>query len=254
MSDLELMVSIVERPRVTEYIERFQEHGVPVDLLVRGYGTANNEMQELFGLEHRDSEKAIVFSVVTGKTWRAIKKDLESSVGAKEPWAGLPYVNSPWSGVLFTVPMSSVGGMRELSYLTRGQDFKKGEESTLKNTIYELLVVITNVGYTEQVMDAARGAGASGGTIIHARGTSKNDSEEFLGITLASERDMVFIVTTKEEKNDIMTAIMKNAGLDTKAKSVVFSLPVTATSGFKITKDRIEKKAKQKASSKKEKA
>ena len=92
-------------------------------------------------------------------------------------------------------------------------------------------------------MDAARDAGATGGTIIHARGTSRKETEDFLGISLATERDMVFIVTTSEDKSRIMTAIMENAGIDTKAGALVFSLPVTATAGFKLTKDRARKRA-----------
>ena len=123
-------------------------------------------------------------------------------------------------------------------------EFKKGAESELKNTIYELIVVITNIGYSDMAMDAARSAGASGGTIIHARGTQRKETEDFLGISLATERDMIFIVSNSEDKNDIMTAIMENAGLDTKAGSLVFSMPVTATAGFKLTRDRVMKKTK----------
>ena len=41
----------------------------------------------------------------------------------------------------------------------------------MKDTKYELLVVIANQGYTELVMDAARAAHAPGGTVIHAKGT-----------------------------------------------------------------------------------
>ena len=129
-----------------------------------------------------------------------------------------------------------------MAYLTRGMNFKKGAESELKNTLYELIVVICNIGYNDMVMDAARAAGASGGTIIHARGTAKKETEDFLGISLATERDMVFIVTKADEKEQIMTSIMQNAGIDTKAGSLVFSLPVTATAGFKITKDMARKK------------
>ena len=48
---------------------------------------------------------------------------------------------------------------------------------------------------------------------------------------------MIFIVAKKEQKNDIMKAVMKQAGLDTKAKSIVFSLPVTDTAGLRLLED-----------------
>ena len=41
----------------------------------------------------------------------------------------------------------------------------------MKDTRYELLLVVANQGYTGSIMDAARTAGAGGGTVIHAKGT-----------------------------------------------------------------------------------
>ena len=246
------MITIVDRSRVNEYLKVFDEHKVPIGLVTMGEGTASTEMEELFGLQSAETEKAVCFSIIRETIWISLKKDLETRVSDTEPWAGRPFVNAPWTGVSFIVPLSSVGGPRELAYLTRGMKFKKGAESELKNTVYELIVVICNIGYNDMVMDAARDAGATGGTIIHARGTAKKDTEDFLGISLATERDMVFIVTDKDNKDDIMTSIMKNAGIDTKAGGLVFSLPVTSTSGFKITKDRIIKKKKAEISDHKE--
>ncbi len=246
MSKLYCMITITDRSRVNEYLRLFDEHDVPLGLVTMGEGTASTEMEELFGLESTETEKAVCFSIIRESIWKSVKKDLETRVSDREPWAGRPYVNAPWTGVSFIVPVSSVGGPRELAYLTRGMKFKKGAESELKNTIYELLVVVTNIGYSDMAMDAARDAGATGGTIIHARGTAKKETEDFLGISLATERDMIFIVTTAEQKNGIMQAIMENAGIDTKAGSLVFSMPVTATAGFKLTRDRVMRKEREK--------
>lgn len=242
MSRLYLMITIADRSRVNEYLKVFDEHDVPLGLVTMGEGTASTEMEELFGLQSTESEKAVCFSIIRETIWKSVKKDLETRVSNREPWAGRPYVNAPWTGVTFISPLSSVGGPRELAYLTRGMKFNKGAESELKNTIYELIIVICNIGYSDMVMDAAKEAGASGGTIIHARGTARKETEDFLGISLATERDMIFIVTTTEEKNQIMESIMVNAGIDSKAGGLCFSLPVTATAGFKLTKDRAMKK------------
>lgn len=122
-------------------------------------------------------------------------------------------------------PLSSIGGKKVLRFLTDNQNFIKGEESVLKDTKYELLVVISNQGYTELIMDAARKAGAGGGTVIHAKGTGVERAEQFLGVSLAAEKEIVFIVVKSEEKNNIMRAVMTEAGLDSKAKSLAFSLP-----------------------------
>lgn len=107
----------------------------------------------------------------------------------------------------------------------------------MKDTLHELIVVILNQGYVDLVMDAARDAGAYGGTVIHAKGTGMEQAEKFMGVSLAAEKEMIFIVAKKEQKNQIMQAIMEKAGLDSKAKSIVFSLPVTDTAGLRLIED-----------------
>ena len=97
--------------------------------------------------------------------------------------------------------------------------------------------MILNQGYVDLVMDAARDAGAYGGTVIHAKGTGMEQAEKFMGVSLAAEKEMIFIVAKKEQKNQIMQAIMEKAGLDSKAKSIVFSLPVTDTAGLRLIED-----------------
>ena len=107
----------------------------------------------------------------------------------------------------------------------------------MKETTHELLIVVANQGYTEQIMDAARSANATGGTVIHAKGTGMEKAEKFLGVSLAVEKEMVFIVTRKEKKNGIMKAIMDQVGLDTKVGAMICSVPVTSTAGMRLMED-----------------
>ena len=124
------------------------------------------------------------------------------------------------------------GGKRELAYLTAEQNFRKGEESVMKDTTMELLIIVSNQGHNDMVMDAARAAGAYGGTVLHARGTGVNRAELFFGVPLASEKDVTLIVTQKKQKNAIMQAVMQKAGMDTPAQAILFSLPVTDAAGL----------------------
>ena len=48
---------------------------------------------------------------------------------------------------------------------------------------------------------------------------------------------MIFLVVKKKNKNEIMRAIMEQAGIDSKARSIVFSLPVTSTAGMRLIED-----------------
>lgn len=225
MSDLYLMATISDRNFGRRFLAFYKEHGVTVTLITLGRGTAADEILDSFGLEA--SEKAVLFAFVTGEEWKRIKNDLEKQIK----------IDIPGTGIAFVIPVSSIGGKRQLQFLTEGRGFEKGEESTLKETKYELLVVIANQGYTEMIMDAARAAKATGGTVIHAKGTGMKKAEQFLGVSLAAEKEMIFMVTKKEDKNGIMQAIMEHAGMESKAKSIVFSLPVTETAGMRLMED-----------------
>ena len=100
-------------------------------------------------------------------------------------------------------------------------------------TDYELIFVVANEGYSDMIMDAARGAGAGGGTVIKAKGTGAEYTEKFFGFSIASEKEIHLLVTPAQGRNAIMKAIMEQAGLESKAQSIVFSLPVSHALGLR---------------------
>ncbi len=222
---LYLMITIADRARFPGIIALYQQRNVLSSFITLGHGTATGELLNYFGLDN--SEKAVCFSVITGGLWTRVKQDLERKI----------HIDVPGVGVAFIVPMSSIGGKRELAFLTEKQGFEKKEESVMQGTTRELLVIISNQGFNDLVMDAARAAGAHGGTVLHARGTGMERAERFLGISLASEKDITFIVTKSSEKNNIMRSVMEKAGMESMAKSIVFSLPVTSTAGLRLLDD-----------------
>ena len=193
--------------------------------LTLGLGTAANEILDYLGLDN--PEKAVAFSVLEEESWLNIKKQLQKKL----------QIDAPGGGIAFVVPLSSIGGKKTLQFLLESQDYQKQEESTLKNTTHELIIVIAEHGYTNLIMDAARAAGAHGGTVIHAKGTGMEAAEKFMGVSLAAEKEIIFIVSRAEGKNAIMQAVMKDAGLDSKAKAIAFSLPVTDTAGLRLVED-----------------
>lgn len=225
MSELYMMVTITDRNLTRKFTSFYQEMGVDISVITVGRGTAASEILDYFGMD--GAEKSVMIQVVTGEKWRELKIGLQRKM----------QIDIPGIGIAFVVPISSMGGKKALNYLTNGQNFIKGEESSLKDTRYELLVVIANQGYTDLIMDAAREVHAAGGTVVHAKGTGIQHAEKFLGVTLVPEKEMVFIVVRKEHKNDIMRAIMDKAGLETKARSIVFSLPVTDTAGMRLMEE-----------------
>ena len=225
MNGLYLQVLITTRKLADEFTAFYEKRGWSVSVISAGHGTAASEILDYFGLE--GTEKSLLFYVLPGGEWKDLKRELRLTMK----------LDVPGVGIAFLIPLSSIGGKKALSYLISGKDFQQEEESTLKDTRLELLVVIANRGYTEHIMDAARKVQATGGTVIHARGTGTHLAEKFMGVTLVPEKDMLFIVVRKEQKNDVMRAIMTEAGTATPAGAIVFSLPVTDTAGMPMMEE-----------------
>lgn len=222
MSELYIMISILARRRLREFLKFYEKHGVNINLVSLGYGTAKDEMLSFLGLDAE--EKVAISSFVTRATWHELKRELETEMD----------IDLPGTGIAFIIPVSSVGGGSQLSFMVGEQRFERTEESVLKKTKYELLVVISNIGYADMIMEAARTANAGGGTVIHAKGTGMQGAEKFFGVTLASEKEMIYIVVRRENKDNIMHAIMDTVGINSQAQSIVFSLPVTSTAGIRL--------------------
>ena len=223
MSALFWMFTITDRRSADGFARLYERHGVTVTLRTVGSGTAVQEMLSTLGLER--TEKAVLMAAVTAQTWQAVRRDLRREMRS----------DVPGTGIAFTVPLSSIGGKQALMFLPEHQPLIWKEESTLKDTRYELLLTIANQGYTGSIMDAARAAGAGGGTVIHAKGTGMEGAARFLGMELVNEKELVLIVVRTPEKNRIMKAIMDGAG--PKAGAIVFSLPVTDTAGLRLLEE-----------------
>ena len=225
MGNLYLMTTIVDRKIVEKYLQLYRENNLHIMYLTLGYGTASNEIMDYLGLD--STEKAVAFSVLEEETWNIIKKQLQKKLK----------IDAPGGGIAFIIPLSSIGGKKTLQFLLEKIDYQRQEESTLKNTTHELIVIIAQQGYSDIIMDAAREGGAYGGTIIHAKGTGMEVAEKFMGVTLAAEKEIIYIVSKTELKNDIMKSVMTKAGLNSKVKAICFSLPVTDTAGLRLIEE-----------------
>ena len=71
-------------------------------------------------------------------------------------------------------------------------------------------------------MKAAEEGGATGGTVLHGKGVGMKRAEQFLGVSLVSEKEVIFIVAKSEQKNAIMSAIMEKPVSPPKQKPSYF--------------------------------
>ncbi len=228
MSGLNLIVTIVKKSLSEKFIEFFKGLGSLNVLSVVGRGTATSAILDYLGLDK--TEKNVLFTVVKKENSKKILKDLVYKMD----------IDVPGVGIGMSIPLNSICAQSAIAFLEQGaQDNvlninpEMKEEKSMTESQYSLIIVIANLGCTDMVMDAARRAGAGGGTIIHAKGTGFDKAEKFFGISLSSEKEMIFITTLTKDKNNIMKAIINEAGMKTEAQALVISLPVDGVVGLR---------------------
>lgn len=217
--ELNYVMTIVDRERAQTLETICQNLKLPLTLTMLCQGTATSEHLSLYGLAQKD--KALISTVAdreqTQKLMRAAKIRM--------------FIDIPGNGIMLSVPIKSVGGGRTMAYLTDNKT-PTGEKPRMVFS-HELIYVILNEGASDMVMHAARSAGATGGTVLLGKGTGSRETGRFLGISLASEKDVVLIVAEADKKAAIMKAIVEQAGPGTDAGAICFSLPVSQVAGLR---------------------
>ena len=81
-------------------------------------------------------------------------------------------------------------------------------------------------------MEAAKGAGARGGTVLSGRGTGNSDAQQFFGVTVTPEKEIVIIVVPKRIRDLVLSAVNAGAGMNTKGMGIAFSCPIADVVGL----------------------
>lgn len=196
-----------------------REMDLPIVDIIYGEGTADDSIRSLLGMGYPRQKRVILTIADQEKTEqlkRAEKRYLD--------------IDAPGHGITAAVPIRTVGGGSTLSYLTQNQPEPKGKPAI--DDRHELIMCISNNGCTDLVMAAARKAGARGGTVLHAKGTGDKNTPRFYNVTISSEKEVIMIISATKKRNEIMKAILEEAGPATKAGTIAFSLPITSVAGI----------------------
>jgi len=228
MDTLELLLTICERHHEEDFIKILRRHEIHLTDALLCRGTASSEVLDLLNLQA--SDKTLLLAIASSATLPAVMKDFRHDL----------YIDIPGNGIVLTVPLNRIAGQRTLALLTHNQQFersKEGEQTMAMPTDNELIIVIADEGHTDTIMDAARSAGAGGGTALHAKGTGAGYAKQFFGVTLASEKELILIVSPTAKRDGIMKAVVGAAGPGTRAHGIVFSLPVSSVAGLRVIED-----------------
>ncbi len=205
----------------TKYFERIK---LPIHYKINATGTAPSDILDILGIGSPD--KCIIFSM-TSKS--------HADVLLRELYAELMF-GVPGNGIAFTIPLNAANNklvkiMNGLSDTTIKSDGK--EELIMSDITRVMITAVINPGFSDEVMKAAKSAGARGGTIIHGRGVSDEESINQWGLGLQEEKEIVMIVAESDKKVAIMEAISEKCGANTEANGFVTAMPLDTVIGLR---------------------
>ncbi len=220
-SRIVMLLSIIRRGKSGQYLKMLAENDVVLHYQCVGEGTAPSEMLDILGLG--SSEKDIMISFATQKTASRIATSLTKNVGDSLGYQGLFMIISTNA---FSRISSEIIKKNSNDYTKGGGDEMSSEYK------YSLILISVNRGFTDEVMQTAKMAGATGGTIIKARLAEAEIVEAYANTVLNEEKEIVAILAPDSVRNQILESVNNEFGLKSEAQGVVLSVPVDKV--FKI--------------------
>lgn len=218
------LLILVTTPKLAEKaMKLFNKADLPMHYRIEASGTASSEIMDMLGLGSID--KVLLFSTMpkffADKMLGKLKKELK--LGA---------VNS---GIAVTIPLTGTNNLlfHILEHIAEeNSSDEKKEMIEMDTTRHAMIAAIVNRGFGENVMDAAKAAGAGGGTIVNCRRKGNEEAANFWGLSVQEEKELVMIISDVESKVEIMRKIGEKCGINSEAQGVVLSLPVDSVIGL----------------------
>ena len=187
------LVAIVKKGEASKLMSAARAKGAPGGSVISARGTATNSILAALGLG--DTSREVLLSVVE-------RDKLDE--------------------ILSAVKRVRASGIALVIDAFRGAE----EEEMEMDGQYEMIQVICQDGYSEDIMAVARRAGAKGGTVVNARGTSTEQDVKFFGSPLVPEKEILMIVMEKSRAEAVRKAISQMEILNKKGMGIMFSVPV----------------------------
>ena len=220
MKGLKWMILITHREYKDDYLKFLKDNQIEKTFVKFCQGTATSATLEMLGIDNTD--KVMIECAVRDELYPKLIKNFVDQTN----------ISAYGTGVVAFLRMGAIGGEIALKTLAGEKPIVVKENVDMFEERFSLIISIVDSGNSDLVMQAAREAGASGGTVVHANGTGA-DMAKIFGLTISEEKDMVYIIAKKGNRDAIMQGIMAKAGSNTSAHGVIFSLPVDSVIGIK---------------------
>ncbi len=219
------LLVIVTTPKLSQMATKyFERKKIPNHYKVNAVGTAPSDILDILGIGTPD--KCVIICMVTKPI---------ADILLRELYVELMF-GVPGNGIAFTIPLNAANNklVKIMNGVSDEALKSDGKEELIMSDIKRVMIsAVINPGFSDEVMKAAKNAGARGGTVIHGRGVSDEEPINQWGIGLQEEKEIVMIVAEAENKIAIMEAISEKCGANTEANGFVAAMPIDTVIGLR---------------------
>jgi nitrogen regulatory protein PII len=205
---MKLVTSIVPHDRGERLTKAAMESGCRGGTVLIGRGLAKSNLMAVLGLG--ESTKDVILMILEDSVLDVVYKTIQRATSKERRGFGEIFVTDV-----------------DAFFRSGSDGIKRDEEPKRKvNTMNEMICAIVNKGYADDVMAAARKAGAGGGTVVNARGTARETDEQFFGTHIVPEKEMLMIIVPSEKKEAVLESIRNLKCLREPGMGIAYSTPV----------------------------
>ena len=110
---------------------------------------------------------------------------------------------------------------------------------------FKLILSSVKTDITDAVVDAAKAAGATGSTIIPARGTGVHEAKTFFGLSLEAQTDIIMLLVEEKLVSKILEAIQTAGEFNKPGTGIAFVVPVEQGVGRESQIERLQEEIKE---------
>lgn len=214
LKDIQVMLAIVNFGVGSKVLKIGQEAGLSGGTVFLGTGTTKQTLLQF--LELNEVRKELV---VMGGTREVVSDGLKLLEDRL-------HLSKPGKGIALSMPVAGIFG--------NGQDYEnqftdKGEQRPMYNLIY----VIVDLGKSDDVLEAAKKAGSTGGTVINARGSGiHNQASKVFNMEIEPQKEIVMIISNSQKAKSITDSIREELNIDEPGHGVIFTMNVSEAHGL----------------------
>ena len=207
-----LFCSILDFGKGSKALKLAKKLGALGGTIFLGNGTIGNYFLNMLGV--LEIRKEIFITIIDRKIEDVFYEQMSSKFN----------LDKAHHGIAFSVPLRSCLEIGKTKTVSNAE--KKGVNDL------EAIFVIVDKGLSDNVLDSAKTAGSTGGTIIHGRGTGLKETERLFEFVIEPEKEIILILSNVQKTEEIVSGINEKLNIEESNKGIIFVVDVTRSLGL----------------------